>query len=454
MQWTSGPHPDSLGPGGYGGGGSSASGTITATLTWTPSQPEEAPPSYVYLVENSTATATAGTGTPSPQADNGLDSILTTTVNNIAPTYSQTTVKMTGSRLTYYNLGGTTTQITATCSPTASGQIGCGVTYTAGVTNIQGEITSSIDTSYFKGSNGLPQANNAQNGIKLQLSPRYGDTFVDPSSGITQSPLLPPYEYLVIPQFNAVVQGFAQNPYHSWTTEAGSWSDEPWVQYTYINPQYVISTSLLNNMGIGPYETNVSLSVTDQNGGGASLSLLYKLRIHNLYDTWTVKQQLPPNSVDMQLTTPTPHVAKGGGTIACQWVEPGPEWSYMTGQMSSLLSVASAACTNPYFAAGFAAAGIGIATLGPKANSNNCQWAWHADYTSYGGPASTITGGTWSDLQSGYQMVPHLALGYSNTLWQADNYGPNGFIGEALDIKSKPNGNYFWTGAFSPNVGI
>ena len=125
----------------------------------------------------------------------------------------------------------------------------------------------------------------------------------------------------------------------------------------------------------------------------------------------------------------------------------------MTGQMSSLLAVASAACTNPYFAAGFAAAGIGISTLGPKANSNNCQWAWKADYSSQGGPVSTIAGNNWNVSQAGYQMVPFLGLGYSNTLWQADQYGAHGYVGEALDIKSVANGNHFWTGYFSPSTG-
>jgi len=48
-------------------------------------------------------------------------------------------------------------------------------------------------------------------------------------------------------------------------------------------------------------------------------------------------------------------------------------------------------------------------------------------------------------------MYPSLEEGYDLTLQNADHWGPNGYTGEAEDIKAKPNGSYRWTGEFDLN---
>lgn len=429
----------SMGPGVY----PSAGGAITATFRWN-YRYGNPPTDGVYVSETCTAQAES-TSPAVPSANNGLSSGTSTTTSG-----SQTTITCTGIRVQHISNPGNS--FTVTASPSASGTIGISVVYSAAIITKLVTINSSVDESFHKGSNGQPVTD-----LSNVATPRWGDTWVDPSSW--QYDQSGNVIYVVSPTFTEERIGVWNAPTHRWTTSqavVNSWNDDLFFSWTSIPPEWHISPDALAQMGTGaPLVITVNLTLTDHGGGmdGQSATAVYNLIIHNPYENWVPYgiQGLLTSQTVQNFTIASPGYSRSTGTIQCTWYNGGAEWGVMQPIQAGLVSISATVFANPIYKAGFLAAAIGLSDLGPKPDNGVAPWAWAADYSSIGGPFSTITGGNWNSDQTLFGMIPRLEKGYTLNEQMCDAYGPHGYLGHAYDMKAKPNDHYYWVGDFYLN---
>lgn len=437
--WTSGSYPYSLGFDGYGGGGSAAGGTITATFTWSFDEGTEGPPSAVYVVEQCTAEGISFNDNP-VGADNGLGSPKTSSSVQVSPGYVQKRIYATGKRITRLNTGGTL-QFVVTASPSASGLIMASVRYSASVTNYAVSVSSYLDTTYKKGASG-PVSN-----LGEVLTPREGDTWVDPNSVRyfnIDSVIFSVYDVAI--GFRRELIGPWVNPYHAWNVDPTAYTDDLLHEYEAVYGAWEITPTQLADMGKnGPLIKKIRLTVTDDGGNGLSETATYDMRIHNKYDNWRTVGTLPSiwEVVDnFTVNNNPPHASYPSG-VPCSWTSQNVWWTAMQAAATQFAAVTSGAIANPIFSAGFGALGIGIDQLGPKPYSGISAWAW-------GLPGSTIDGNNWNVDPTQYRCSPSLEEKHDLYLQEADQWGPNGYVGIARDIKKKRNGAQRWIGHFFP----
>ena len=250
------------------------------------------------------------------------------------------------------------------CSPKASasctgGTAGTSVYYSVSVTNYAVTIRGDHDESFHK--EGGPQpvpledipVTRVSNNTDV-LTPRFGDTFVDPSAANAQDPFTGIYRYWF--GFTGEAIGFSANPTVAWNlrgANSSAWNHEThWVDFAPMD---------LAALSDNPSQRVVTLRLTDP--GGISADATYTLRIHHPYEKWHKIGEL--NDVGDQvadLSPESPGVAYAHGSIHCTWNNPGPFWKLL----SVAITVGSADIGGSLWKYFFKAAGIGATDLGPK----------------------------------------------------------------------------------------
>ena len=433
----------------WGGGGNYAYGTIVATLTWTPDFTGDTspPPQTIYVLETCEAKGrSTPSGQPTADADNGLKSPKSV-VNQVQP-YPFKAATSVGKRITYMQTGGTTVVVLPSVSPSAQGSYEASVWYSAKVTDYAVTIWSDRDESFHRegGTTVPPNApvpvTRVSNDTNV-LTPRFGDTWVDPNTRLIETSLEgdKPY-YTSAPTFLASLVGPWQNPFYEWDVDGTVFSGN----YTTVSKLWKIYEPKLKEMGSdGSLTKLVKLKVTDATGISADAT--YTLRLHNPYDNWVKNRSLLPIFEAVQsFTIDSPGYAQSGGGIGCHWYEGGAEWAVMRDVANALEPIGSGLLQNPIYAAGFSAAMIFLADAAPRPDHGIAPWAWNS-------PGSTISGGPWTDNIQAYDMIPALEIGYDRILQDADAYDYHGFTGLAHDVKTKRNGLKRWTGHFTRRAG-
>ena len=389
--WGGSQQPYALSSGTYGGGGIAASGTITATFTWDYAGGSDDPPDTVYVLESCTAGGLSDNYHAAPTGDNGLGSGSVTSTTSPSPGYIQTSVNSTGIRVTNHYIGGATT-FSVTASPSASGFQGSSVHYSAAVVQKAVTIDARNDESFHKGPDG-PDSN-----LTSTLTPRYGDVGIDPNSAIYN---FGEWHFPVNLTFSAELFGFWDRPVHSWVVDGQTYSDDAFTTYTSVPGSWLLDGPTVLGLGAGgPLDKVVTLNVTEALQQGVSASAVFHMRIHNTYDDWQNVRDMGSiyeGVSDFQVASPGYAVAGGG--IQCTWSDAGPEWSDMQAIVGALAPVTSALIEDPLYAAGFAAAAIGVADLGPKPLNGVAPRAWNW-------PGSTIDSGDRRSSLSGFRMPP------------------------------------------------
>ena len=399
--------------------------------------PRRGPPSYVYVLETCTANGLSGSpgAGPSASANNGLGSHVVTTVNQIAPTYNQTSVSCKGTRITYQNLGGSGA-FTVTCSPVASGALGCGVQYSAVITAKALTINSSVDITYHKGPDGLPVSNSTS-----VLSPKYGDTWVNPYNAW----------YFVNPTFTSDPVGmWSNNLYHAWNAAGEPFTDSLLSTYTSITPTtWNLTAAQLTQMGIsGPVTYEVDLTLTDNGQGGISVPAVYYMRAHNPYDDWINTGTLPDIYEGVTINIAKPGSCTRGTGIACTWTEDDIWWSALSSANTLLTPVLSSVCENPLYDGLFAAAGIGLTQVLPLPSNAAAMFDSLWGFATADGKVKSTISGSWTDDPQPYSMTPELDIEYILITQTADTYGPNGYTGLTPNILAKKKA-YVWYGNYT-----
>ena len=445
-QWGYSSSPYSFSNGTYGGGGSGASGTITARFTWTPDYPGDTsvPPSTVYVFERCSASGTSGTGDSiAPSGNNGLGDKPITTIQQLAPSYAQTTVSSTGTRITYKNIGGGTS-FTVTASPSASGQINAGVSYAASVAPYAVTIRSDRDESFHKGANG-PESNNTD-----ILTPRFGDTWIDPSN-YTDGSLDDPVGYYTTPSFTRELIGPWTNPLHEWDVYGKAFRDATFDEWVSVSNKIRYAPDdfarLSDKAGGDPKV--VTLKVTDNGGSGISVNATYTLRVHHPYENWRINPNpgltvtIAPLAASDLIVTGSRKYSTLAADCICKWSRPSAFWDYATWATK----VGGTQLRDSLWKAFFKVAEILLSDMGGEAIQApagfETVWNNHAEV------GATITGGSWSDPKTLFGMKPRYMYEFKPKYYQCDMYGPHGYQGKGERIAAKIFKEYM-SGDFYP----
>ncbi len=429
---ASGDHPKQYAWDGsnYSAAGVNVYGTVVATFKWTPDYPSDssAPLDHAYVLETCSASGSNDNSNnphfnaPAADADNGLRSGTVRQANHPygnSSGYVVYTATSRGTRVTYHNIG-STREFQVSCSPTAQGGMNYGsavVTYRAEVTPYALSIHSDRDESFHKAPGGLPESN-----LNDVLTPRWGDTWIDPSASGAQDPFTGIYRYWFGFTGEAIGFGSGFTPsWDLWGTTSSAWNQETqWVDFMPLD---------LAALSDNPIQRVVTLSATDSNGVSATATCT--LRIHHPYEGWHKIGELSDMTDQVgDLMPEAPGVAFAHGTIHCTWNNPGPFWKLL----SVVTTVGSADVSGSLWKYFFKAAQIGLADLGPKPDGGSASFD-----NCWGTSESTISDGNWSSDKTQYQMAPRLVRKYHAHKYEADGYDVHGYVGPVREGASDPN---------------
>jgi hypothetical protein len=416
-----------------GPGSAAVSGPLIAKFTWFGNAWDR--PDHIYVVEKTTATWGGDTG----HCDDGLGGKKT-------PVEFGEVSK--GSRIRY--ISGPTAVFELTVNPSADATFrsngpaasdgmmagDASVTYTAAVTDYALSIFSDRDTSYHKGANGLPESNTT-----AILSPRFGDTWVNPSTWTTEGGdgnWMP--HYFSQPVFGRELIGGWINPYHEWNVGGTIFTDNFTTEWETVTKRWTYSADAFASLSEAPDSKIITLKVTDDGGSGIAVDGTYTLRIHHPFENWHLDPSwhlvMAPVVADNFTVIGDRPYSTLGADATCVWNKPPPFWNFP----EWIAKLTGTQLKNPLYKFLFKVAEILMADLNGEGNQAGA--GFDAVWNNHDAVHATIQGGTWSDSKILFGMTPRYMYEYDAKMFVCDAYGENGYQGEGQRVVAKIKAEY------------
>jgi len=334
-------------------------------------------------------------------------------------------------------------QFVVTATVVASGDQGATVRFRAEATPLAATITRDGGPSFRKGPHG-PVSNATED-----LATQSGDIWIDPHDYYVTDEfgeITAPY-YRVQATFRRRLIGPWAKPFHRWQEGPNAYTDDIVDEWETIGPiTWDIPEDEVRAMAkTGPITKTVRLTVTDRAGRGQTCEAVYRVRIHSQFEGWREVQTISSFYKTVpRFTVESPGYSQAGSTSACRWMPPDSPWARVPEGLSSRLASWNEAAERAANRAGNVELGRFINRLSPRPYNGNSVWAWKQE-------GSTIEGNRWDVDIELYRMYPELQEGLDRRLYEADEYGPQGYVGTASEIRVLPNFRYRWIGHFYPN---